>query len=212
MAVNYTRLRSEYGFESPSFTVDETGNITANVVTVSSLASTSAQLYLENFVFNGSSINTNNNTNIVFLTDIEVDNILINSDITSKSIKNTDPIEIDSSERVIIKNSPLNLKSYTTIDRDLLTAETGDIIFNSSENKINYYTSSWKSIGTGELVINGTTISAAIDNNITIDPQGTGTVIVDDLKINNSPTQLYHATRKDYVDRRITALSIALGV
>jgi hypothetical protein len=36
-------------------------------------------------------------------------------------------------------------------------------------------------------------------------------IAVNDVTINNIPTELYHATRKDYVDSRISALSIALG-
>jgi hypothetical protein len=33
----------------------------------------------------------------------------------------------------------------------------------------------------------------------------------DNIEITQQPTELYHATRKDYVDNRISALSIALG-
>lgn len=217
MAVNYTRLKSEYGFESPNFVVDISGNITsgditADVVTVSSLVSTSAQFYLENFVFDGSSITTSDDSSISFLTDVEVTGLIVNTDLTSTNVRSIDPIEIDSAERVTIKNSPLNIKSYTNVDKDLIEAEVGDLIFNTSEGQLNYYSVGWKSIGTGDIVITGTTISSAINNNITIDPLGTGVVIVNELKINNEPTQPYEATRKDYVDRKITALAIALGV
>lgn len=217
MAVNYTPLKSEYGFESPNFTVSLSGNITANDVvandiTANSILSSTNELTLENFVLAGSNISTSNNTNISFLNDIEVSGMIVSMDLTSTNIRSTDSIEIDSSIRVVIKNSPLNLNSYTTLERNDLEPLVGDIIFNSSESKINYYDSSWKSIGTGNLVINDTTITAATDLNITIDPQGTGEVIVDDLKINNNPTETYHATRKDYVDKRITALAIAFGV
>ena len=121
-------------------------------------------------------------------------------------------IELDSSTRVTIKNSPLKLKSYTTTQRNALSAIAGDVIYNTTETTLNYYTDSWKSIGTGDIVINGTTITAGSNSNITIDPQGTGIVIVNDLQINNAPVEVYHATRKDYVDRTITALAIALGV
>lgn len=217
MAVNYTPLKSEYGFESPNFTVSPTGNIVANDIvanniTADSVSSNTNELTLENFVLAGSNISTSNNTNISFLNDIEVSGIVVSLDLTSTNIRSTDAIEIDSAVRVLIKNSPLNLTSYTSLERNDLEAEAGDIIFNSSENKINYYDSSWKSIGTGNIIINDTTITAPSNLDITIDPQGTGEVIVTDLKINNDPTEIYHATRKDYVDRRITALAIAFGV
>ena len=39
---------------------------------------------------------------------------------------------------------PLNLKSYTTTQRDALTSATGDMIFNETTSKLQfYYGSSW---------------------------------------------------------------------
>ena len=38
--------------------------------------------------------------------------------------------------------SSLNLKSYTTTNRDALTSVAGDVIYNSTTNKINYYNGS----------------------------------------------------------------------
>lgn len=217
MAVNYTPLKSEYGFQSPNFTVSPSGNIVANDVvanniTADSISSSAEELTLENFVLAGSNIFTSNNTSINFLNDITASGITVSLDLTSTNIRNTSAIDLDSSIRVSIKNSPLNLTSYTSLERNALEAEAGDIIFNSSENKINYYDTSWKSIGNGNLIINGTTITAASNVDITIDPQGIGEVIVSDLKIINNPTETYHATRKDYVDKKITALAIAFGV
>lgn len=221
MAVNYNPLKSEYGFESPNFSVDISGNIDSNnisatVVTVSSVVSSAPQLTIGNFIFEDSTISTSDNTNIIFnnveITNLESTDITVLSDFNSTNIRSIDEIELDSATRVTIKNSPLKLKSYTTTQRNALSAIAGDVIYNTTETTLNYYTDSWKSIGTGDIVINGTTITAGSNSNITIDPQGTGIVIVNDLQINNAPVEVYHATRKDYVDRTITALAIALGV
>ena len=39
---------------------------------------------------------------------------------------------------------PLNLKSYTTTARDSLTSAAGDIIYNTTESKVQFYNgSSW---------------------------------------------------------------------
>ena len=42
---------------------------------------------------------------------------------------------------------PLNLKSYTTTARDSLTSAAGDIIYNSDDNKVQFYNgSSWSDL------------------------------------------------------------------
>ena len=39
---------------------------------------------------------------------------------------------------------PLKLKSYTTTQRDALTSAAGDILYNSTDNKVQFYNgSSW---------------------------------------------------------------------
>ncbi len=41
----------------------------------------------------------------------------------------------------------LNLKSYTTTQRDALTSAAGDIIFNSTDSKVQFYNgSSWNNL------------------------------------------------------------------
>jgi len=78
------------------------------------------------------------------------------------------------------------------------------------------------------LTVNGTvdvTVSATITTvnsttgNITTVNSTTGNITtinatevdVDDITINNLPVEIYHATRKDYVDNRITAFAIGFG-
>ena len=41
---------------------------------------------------------------------------------------------------VVIQNSPLRLRSYTTADRGNITASTGDLIYNSTANTPQWYT------------------------------------------------------------------------
>ena len=48
-----------------------------------------------------------------------------------------------SGNNVAMQNS-LNLKSYTTTQRDALTSAAGDVIYNSTDNKVQFYNgSSW---------------------------------------------------------------------
>jgi len=44
----------------------------------------------------------------------------------------------------ITLNDPINLKSYTTTERNALTSTAGDTIFNSTDNKVQFYNgTSW---------------------------------------------------------------------
>jgi hypothetical protein len=51
-----------------------------------------------------------------------------------------------SGNNVAMQNS-LNLKSYTTTQRDALTSAAGDVIYNSTDNKAQFYNgSSWSDL------------------------------------------------------------------
>ena len=42
---------------------------------------------------------------------------------------------------------PLNLKSYTTTERNALTSAAGDIIYNTTDSKVQFYNgSSWSEL------------------------------------------------------------------
>ena len=42
---------------------------------------------------------------------------------------------------------PLNLKSYTTTQRDALTSAAGDIIYNTTDSKVQFYNgTSWNDL------------------------------------------------------------------
>lgn len=131
------------------------------------------------------------------------------------------PIELRSNQRTKIINGPLNLVNVAQEDIDNLLASEGDIVFNTDTLDINYYTgtvSGWRSVSTGDIRFNGATITAGTGQDVSITPQGAGKVnigknlnVTGDVAISNLPTNSNHATRKDYVDRQITALAIALG-
>lgn len=66
--------------------------------------------------------------------------------------------------------------------------------------------------------VNSTTVNSTTGNITTVNST-TGNIAtinataldVDDITINNLPVETYHATRKDYVDNRITAFAIGFG-
>ena len=42
---------------------------------------------------------------------------------------------------------PLNLKNYTTTERDALTSSAGDIIYNTTDSKVQFYNgSAWNDL------------------------------------------------------------------
>ena len=42
---------------------------------------------------------------------------------------------------------PLNLKSYTTTERNALTSSAGDVIYNTTDSKVQFYNgSSWNDL------------------------------------------------------------------
>ena len=42
---------------------------------------------------------------------------------------------------------PLNLKSYTTTERNALTSSAGDVIYNTTDSKVQFYNgSSWNEL------------------------------------------------------------------
>jgi hypothetical protein len=61
-------------------------------------------------------------------------------------------------------------------------------------------------VGNLNVTGNGNISTLTVENSITADD-----ITADDITINNQPTEIYHATRKDYVDVRAIAFSIALG-
>lgn len=233
MAVTYTPLKSDYGFQSPNFSVDLVGNILATAITIDSINMTTPEFNIENFVFLDSTIDTQDSGTIQFLndsvefnsitsTDITVtdltsttlttDDLITTNNIVSTGISSITTIDIDAVTRVSIKNSPLQLESFTTLERTALTPLVGDSIFNSTDNVINVYNgTTWTNASTGNLLISNTTITSSLNADIIFNTQGTGTVVVNDVEINNSPVNNNQATRKDYVDRRITAFAIAFG-
>ena len=60
----------------------------------------------------------------------------------------TNKIATNDANNVAMDNS-LKLKSYTTTQRDALTSVAGDIIYNSTTNKVQFYNgSAWEDTGT----------------------------------------------------------------
>jgi inosine/xanthosine triphosphate pyrophosphatase family protein len=116
-----------------------------------------------NIVLTNSEIRTDDSSNITiiqptsFISDVTIDNDLIvlnkistNTLIIKNVIENyADPLELRSnndivlntSSRVEVSNSPFKIASFTTVERDSLISQNGDMIYNIDDNKFQGYSS-----------------------------------------------------------------------
>ena len=58
------------------------------------------------------------------------------------TIESASSINLSAEDRVVINKSPLNMASFTTTQRDALSATNGDMIYNTTTNKFQGYANS----------------------------------------------------------------------
>jgi hypothetical protein len=103
-----------------------------------------------NFTFSSSTINTsdaseititptvNMSADLVVAGTLDVDTI--NTTATgTPTIESASSINLSASDRVTVTQSPINLASFTTTERNNLTATDGDMIYNTTTNKFQGY-------------------------------------------------------------------------
>jgi hypothetical protein len=117
-----------------------------------------------NFTFASSVIDTDDSSTIIVTPAMRIDSdltvqndLVVNNTVRANKfvstavgvpkITSTTNIELNAQGAVIIGSSQLRIKSFTTAERDALTASTGDIIYNSTLLKMQLRIgSAWKSI------------------------------------------------------------------
>jgi hypothetical protein len=167
MTVEYSPLKSTYGFSSPGFVVDELGNVNlASNIVVNGNATVSGTLFASNLNFkNGVTLFDDDDSTVSLSTDI------INSHLRSLGVLQR--LEVDGDVYLGISST------------NFITIDNGSVVINSSE--------------TGNM------------DNIAIGENTPADATFLDAAANNAPTLASHLTRKDYVDARVTAFSIAFG-
>jgi hypothetical protein len=183
MTVVRSPLRSESGFVSPNFLVSDQGNLTAFNLSLSGDISLAGDLTTDsNLNVTGNIISNSITINGVSLVVNVDDGIELNKEIKQSGLEKLGVLEIlDVRGDVIIEGEDSS---------EVLTIRDGIVLITSQE------TGSLDNINIG----------------LTTPAEAAFTEIeVDDVKINNTPTELFHATRKDYVDTTAAALAIALG-
>ena len=104
-----------------------------------------------NFTFASSVIDTDDSSAItitpavVMSSDLTVENdLIVNGDIATTStgtpeVFSETEILLTAADRVSVTQSPFRLASFTTAERDELTAANGDLIYNTTDNKLQGY-------------------------------------------------------------------------
>lgn len=197
MSINYIPFESKSGFRSPGFEVDELGNMQVRTLEVGGQGQESILRADQIFV---------KNIQIIEADFDESSLVALGSQIVGSSLTRLGTLEflnIDGDLRIAEGSSPyfsvvdghVEIESFSAVGR----IDNIDIgLQNPAQGN---FTS--VNIGpgdsSGELTVQG---NASVTNDISIGG---------DVSINNAPSLNSHATRKDYVDARISAFAIAFG-
>jgi len=224
MAAIFSPLRSTHGFQSPGFLVSPTGQLTITSgetqifndrVDINSDLYVADQIYINSVplldltdpLVNklNSAITESFLTRVSTLQELNVDGDVniedgagnVNISIVNGTIT-IDSTNLGSLDNVAIGQTIPADATFNVVNINNTLTVSGDVTFITSVNG-----------PTGNITtVNSTTGNITTVNSTTIN---TDVIEVDDITINNTPVELYHATRKDYVDNRVTAFSIAFG-
>ena len=197
MSINYIPFESKSGFRSPGFFVDELGNVQVRALQVGGNGQESIlradQVYVKNIQ--------------LLEADFEDSSLVaLGSQITGSSLTRLGTLEylnIDGDLRIAEGSSPYFsvVNGHVEIESFAQTGRIDNIDIGLQNPAQANFTS--VNIGpgdsSGELTVQG---NGSVTNDFTVGG---------DLSITNAPSLNSHATRKDYVDARISAFAIAFG-
>ena len=196
MAINYIPFESKSGFKSPGFLVDEDGNVQVDgeFRTTQDFKVNGIQVIddTDSVVSLGESIRSSYLTRLGTLEFLNIDGDFTIAQGSSPyfSVVNGH-IEMESFQAVgRIDNVEIGLKNPSAANFTSVNVGPGD--------------------SSGSLTVQGTMIvtgASLLGTTALVGNFG----VVGNASASNQPTEVDHLTRKDYVDNRISALSIALG-
>ncbi len=190
MTVTTKQFRTEFGFRSPGFLVDQEGDLTALTVTTSNINSTTISIAGSSVIESGRITENIRNSSLETLGILQ--NLTVNGDVLLKK---------NNINRLSIINGKVVINSLTTGNIDNVD------IGQTTPGKVDSYQINLveNNGASGEFVADGANISF---DAATI----TGTVTyVENISISAVPTSGEHATRKDYVDNSVIAFAVAFG-
>lgn len=198
MAVTFTPLSSQSGFKSPNFNVDPTGRLTLSA----------DALFNNNITVTGTIF-----ANTISFGD-EVRNIRI-----INNVETQDGITYELSDEITLSNlRRLGVLDNLEVEGDVFFGRSSTTYFQLDDGTLRLFSLERGGIQNVDIGTDAPGDAKFIHVDIGDDDSTggrlnvIGTVNVDgDVNITNIPTDIDHATRKDYVDNRISAFSIAFG-
>jgi hypothetical protein len=190
MTVTTKQFRTEFGFRSPGFLVDQEGDLTALTVTTSNINSTTISIAGVSVIESGRITENIRDSSLETLGILQ--NLTVNGDVLLKK---------NNINRLSIINGKVVINSLATGNID--NVDIGQTIPGKVDTyQLNLVENNGAS---GEFVADGANISF---DAATI----TGTVTyIENISISAAPTSGEHATRKDYVDNSVIAFAVAFG-
>lgn len=218
MTISQKYLRSETGFESPGFVVDTNGNINFLGTLKSNGVSLLTPTSLASGIVNSSltTVGTLTGLTVQGNTSISSGSVSINSN-GALSISSTLPGSIDN---VNIGQAVPGVATFTnlTVTGTATFTETFLKPSPTTTGTIDNYNIGSSIRGTGSFtslsantLVTLTSIAVGSMDNVSIGQTTASTGRFTNISVINPPTSALHATTKQYVDNKISALAIALG-
>lgn len=195
MTIRYIPFESRTGFKSPGFEVTPVGDIVAKSINVVE------DIDVTSIKINGIDILNTVDSSISLGDDIVNSSLTRVGTLEYLNIEGDVNISQGSSGIVSIVNGKIIITSGPE------TGEIDNINIGQTTPALGTFT---------DITVNDTvTVGGQLDANDNVNVSGTlsvtGTADFSDIEITNQPTLPSHATRKDYVDAKISAFSIAFG-
>jgi hypothetical protein len=193
MSIKYVPFESQSGFRSPGFIVDESGNVTVKTLEVGGQGQESILRADQIFV---------KNIQLLEAGFDESSLVALGSQIIGSSLTRLGTLEflnIDGDLRIAQGSSPYFsvVNGHVEIESFAEVGRIDNIAIGAEQPASGNFTT--VNVGPGNLTVQGI---ATISNDINVGGN---------VSISNAPLLNSHATRKDYVDARISAFAIAFG-
>lgn len=231
MPVVNNPLKSLYGFQSPSFSVNAAGNLIANNITTNNVTAAGISTLTDLLVIDTTELQgafTVDGT-AVFNNTVNIANSTAATSLVSAAFTVVGGVSIQNNLRVnndsifnsnvaigqnllaqnnVQANNSLISNSITSVDdgstlSDLFIEPLGDVVFKTASQSVEVgrINATGSNVPVQNTIINNTTIGLTVASTAAFI---SGTVV-------NTPTAAGNITRKDYVDRTAVAFAVALG-
>lgn len=207
MTVTYSKLRTEKGFKAGSFEVTETGTLTVTTLNATTAIQINGNSIFPSSTQLSSQITQSGLTSLGTLTSLTVNGAVNLSggaiSLTSSTVGNINNMNIGATTRGTGAFTTLTANSTVTL------SPSGNVTVSPSGNVTLSPTGDVTVSPSGNLIINPVTVGSV--NNVNIGATTAGTGRFTSVTLTQEATNDSHVPTKQYVDRILTAFTIAFG-